>query len=430
MAEESLLASLSKPIFFFFFTLSARAMLSFLETTITALRLFRLKELAHTSKSYHKLFQTLEQSPHSVLITILIANSLADVTTSALATHIMEQIFAQTNLPQGVGFTLGIGITAMAILVFGEIIPKNLAKRSGERLFGSTLWLTNIVYLTLRPVAIFLVSFSDFVISKFGGGSSSSEGSEWVSSEQEIKFLISHIKEIGLMESEKTEMLENVFELGETVVKEVMVPATDIVSINITATIKDSLELFNKHKFTRLPVYEKTRENIIGMVYMKDVFIVLAKNEMRPLKDLVRPILFIPDSMKVSQLLRQLREQHVHIAIVLNEHGSIVGLITLEDLLEEIVGEITDEHEPATEKIISLRQGEWLIDASMPLEDLEDFLKIGFDAQQAITLGGFLMERLQNLPKKGERISYKGYCFQVQKATRTRVTQVLVFEEK
>lgn len=430
MAEESLLSLLTKPILFFLFALAARAVLSFLETSVTAMRLFRLKELSHATKSYRDLFKTLEQSPHSVLITILIANSLAEVTASTLAAYIMEEIFTRCNLPQGLGLTVGIGFTAMTLIVFGEIIPKNIAKRSGERLFSSTLWLVNLVYKILHPVAIFLTAFSDFIIKKFGGGRYLEEGSDWVSSEQEIKFLISHIKEVGLMESEKTEMLENIFALGETVVKEIMVPATDIISMNITATIKDSLELFNKHKFTRLPVYEKNRENIIGMVHMKDVFIVLSKNEERQLKDLVRPILFIPDSMKVNQLLRQLREQHMHIAIILNEHGSIVGLITLEDLLEEIVGEISDEHEPATEKIIALRPGEWLIDASIPLEDLGSFLKMSFDAQQAITLGGFLMERLQHLPKKGERISYKGLCFQVQKATRKRVTQVLVFEEK
>lgn len=428
--EPSLLQTLSKPIMFFFAALVARAVFSFLETSITALRLFRLKELARSTKSYSTLFETLEKNPHRVLITILIVNSLADVTTSALATQIMERLFASINFPRGVGFTLGIAIAAMAILIFGEIIPKNIAKRRGEKLFRSTLWLTNIIFHVFRPLSRFLVAFSDFLVQKIGGKRFVKEGSEWVSSEKEIKFLITHIKEIGLMEPEKTEMLENIFELAETLVKEVMVPSTDIVSISINATINDSLELFNKHKFTRLPVYEKAKDNIIGMVHLKDIFILLSHKKEKPLRELVRPILFVPDSMKINQLLRQFREQHMHMAIVLNEHGGMVGLITLEDLLEEIVGEISDEHEPTTEKILQLKDGEWLVDASIPLEELEDFLNITIDTQEAITLGGFLTEQLQHLPQKGERLLYKKYYFQVQKATRRRVIQVLVFEEK
>ena len=427
---DSLLGSLQTPIIFFFVALAARAVFSFLETSITALRLFKLKELAQSTEHYEALFAALEQSPHRVLITILIANSIADVTTAALATHITETVFAQWNLSSGLGFSLGIVIASMAIVVFGEIIPKNLAKGRGEKLFKSMLWLTNIMFYVLYPVVSFLVKFSDFIVLKIMGNKNQESGSEWVSSEREIQFLIDYINEKGLMETEKTEMLQNIFDLGHTPVKEIMVPETNIICVSAQSTIKQTLEIFSKHQYTRMPVYEGQLDNFIGMVHQKDIFVLLSKNEDKPLKDILRPMMFIPETIKVNQLLREFRHQQMHIAIVLNEHGSVTGLITLEDVLEEIVGEISDEHELISQKIIPLKQGGWLVDAGITLEELEDLLSITFATEDSVTLGGFLTEQLQHLPKKGERILYKNFYFQVQKAGSKRVLQVLIFSDK
>jgi len=427
---ESLLTSLRTPVILFFVALGLRAIFSFLETTITALRLFKLKELAQTTGHYEALFQALEQSPHRVLITILIANSLTDVTCAALATHISETIFSYLKFSSGFGFSIGIAFASVAIIVFGEIIPKNLAKGSGERLFKSMLWLTNLVYYALYPLVSFLIKVSDFLVFKIMGKKAYESGSEWVSSEREIQFLIDYISQQGLMETEKTEMLQNIFELGQTQVKDVMKPETDIISIDVNATIKDTLELFSKHQYTRMPVYENQSDNFIGMVHQKDIFVLLSRNETKTLREIMRPIMFIPESIRVNQLLKEFRQQQMHIAIVLNEHGSCIGLITLEDVLEEIVGEISDEHEPIPEKITPLKQGGWLVDASVELEDLEAVLKIIFDTDESVTLGGFLTEQLQHLPKKGERVLYKCFYFQIQKASQKRVFQVLVFAEK
>ncbi len=140
----------------------------------------------------------------------------------------------------------------------------------------------------------------------------------------------------------------------------------------------------------------------------------------------MRPILFFPESVKVNQLLRELRQKHMHIAIVLNEHGSVTGLVTLEDVLEEIVGEISDEHEMASDKVLLLPDGSWSVDASVPLEEIENLLGIAMDSEESTTLGGFLTERLQHLPKKGEEITYKDYIFHIQKANEKRVRQVLI----
>lgn len=427
---DSLSTSLTLPIVFFFIALSLRALFSFLETSVTALRLFKLKELAKSYGRYEFLFESLEKSPHRVLITILICNSLADVTTAALATNIMETIFKRFNLSGGLGFSMGIALATIAILIFGEIIPKNLAKGRSEKLFKSTLWLVNIIFYLFYPLVTFLNRFTSFFINKFGGPREMEGASEWVSSEREIQFLIDYIYGKGLIEEEKNEMLQNIFELGRTPVKEIMVPATDIVMVTSDSTIKDTLAVFGDHPFTRLPVYEKKTDNIIGMVHLKDIFMLLSKNEDKPLAEIIRPILFIPETIKVNQMLREFRHKHMHIAMVINEHGSITGLITLEDVLEEIVGELRDELEPKPEHIIQLKQGGWLVDASTPLEDVTDLLHITFETESSVTLGGFITEQLQHLPKKGERFLYKKYYFQVQKASNKRVLQVLIFEEK
>lgn len=427
MDVSPLLNQLYFPLTLFFISLSVRAIFAFLETSITAMRLFKLKEIAReTDSRYESLFKTLETDPHRVLIATLIISSFADVTCAAISTTIMEIVFAYYNFSPGFGFSMGVGFGGIMIILFGEILPKNIARNHGERMFRSMLWLVNFVYYALYPLVSVLVSFSD----RFLARGKNQPSSEWVSSEREVRFLIDYIHAQGILEKEKTEMLRNIFDLGRTPVKDIMVPATDIVSIDINTPIKDVLKTFSEHRFTRLPVYESRADNIVGMVHQKDIFFMLSLKQDKPLKDLVRPILFEPETVKINHILREFREQQMHIAIVLNEHGSVTGLLTLEDVLEEIVGEISDEHEPSSEKILPLTNGGWLVDASIQLDELGHALDMTFISENSVTLGGFLTERLQHLPKKGERILYKKFYFQIQKASPKRVKQVLIFSEK
>jgi CBS domain containing-hemolysin-like protein len=408
----------------FLISLGFCALLSFLETSITALRLFKLKEMSHTAGRYQELFQSLEKNPNRLLNTILIAGNLADVTAATFGSMTTEILFAQ--LPGTIGFSLGIFLVTATLLIFGEILPKNVAKVYGERLFGSTLWITNIFFYALYPFTTLLIGIADYIMYSFAG--QQPEHAEYVTSEKEIQFLIDYINEKGLIEPDKTSMLKSIFELGTTQVKEIMVPGPSVISISAQLTMKEALAFFTKYQFSRFPVYEGTPDNVIGMLHLKDVFMVFSRDEEKSVKDILRPILFIPENLKVNQLLREFKAQHMHIAIVINEFGSNVGLVTLEDVLEEIVGEIRDEYEAVTEKIIPLKNGGWLVDASIELEQLSKLLNIYFEREAAFTLGGFLTERVQHLPKKGERITYKNYTFQIQQASAKRVFQVLVFE--
>ena len=276
----------------------------------------------------------------------------------------------------------------------------------------------------MYPFVQVLTRFSNFFIGYVGQTTT-----DYVTSEKEIQFLIDYIDEKGLMDKDKTEMLKSVFALGKKPVKEIMVPVTDVVMVDLQTPLEEVLTVFSKHQFSRLPVYDESKDNIIGIVHVKDAFLDTAKKPKHTLSQLIRPILFVPESMKVNQLLREFKEKRMHMAIILNEYGSITGMVTLEDILEEIVGEIADEYETATEKIIPLEKGGWLADATIDLKSLENRLGVPFEVEDAVTLGGFLNEKLQRLPKRGERLLYNSYSFQIQKASEKRVLQVLIFKD-
>jgi len=427
---EPYLSQLITPFILLCIALTFRATLSFLETSITALRLFRLKELAQTTTQYLPLLQTLEKTPQRVLVTILVANSFVDVSAASLATFIMGTIFTHIGFSSGIGFTFGITFASLGIVIFGEILPKSFARIRSEHAFKSVLWLINIIYYTLYPFVTLLVRFSDYVMHKLGGQDALETSSQWISSEREIQFLINYIHEKGLLELEKREMLQNVFQLGNTPIKEVMIPGKKIVSLDVKTPMEQVFSFFSEHSYTRIPVYEGMHDNVIGMVHQKDLFIMFSRGEKKLLAEIVRPIMFVPENMKVIQLLGKFREKQVHIAIVINEHGILTGLVTLEDLIEEIVGEISDEHESTIGKIMPMGEDEWLVDATITLDDLGTFLGITLVSEGSVSLAGFLAELLHHIPQKDEEVTYKNFLFQVQKATPLHVQFVHIYRQK
>ncbi len=406
----------------FFIALFFAGLFAFLETAFTALRLFKIKELKLSVSRYKTLFASWERNPQRILITILIANNFAHVLCSVLIAEIMERLFG------GIGLILGVMIATVMILIFGEIIPKTFAKTHHERLFRASLWLINILFRLLYPLVSFLLAIAEFFFKKLGKGHILEKQPEDVT-EKEIEFLIDYSDEKGLIEAEKSEMLQNVFGLGQTLVNEIMVPKTDMFLLSINSNLQETMKAFSEHHFSRFPVYEKKEDNIVGIIRQKDIFEVIAKDQKKSLKELVRPILFIPDTKKSNQLLSEFLKKRMHMAIVIDEHGGMVGLVTLEDVLEEIVGEIRDEHESIHSEIVPLEKGGWLVDARIGLEKLEELLEVNFEVEDSVTLAGFLSEKLQHLPKKGERLLHEGYCFQIQQASPRRVFQVLIFED-
>ncbi len=409
----------------FIVSLALCALTAFLETTVTTLRLFKLKELAQQETRYKALLHSLENSQNRVFTTILIAKNLADVTAATFGAELMNRLLGPITSPT-YSLWIGIGVVTALILVFGEITPKIVAKAYGERFFTSTLWMTNLIYYLLFPVVNYVLPPIQQCITMLFGKRISKHG-QYVTSEKEICSLIDYISQKGLMEDDKTAMLKSIFMLGKKPVRDIMAPKNAIISIDVNARLAEALEMFNNCQFSRLPTYAGSSENVIGMIHLKDVILVGSQQPNKNLRDIVRPILFIPESTKVNELLKEFKAQNMHIALVINEYGTIVGLATLEDILEEIVGDIRDEYETTPQKIIPLKADNWLIDASIELKDLTDWLHITFEVEQAQTLAGFLNEQFQHLPRKGELLTYKNYCFQIHQASAKRIIQVLVF---
>ena len=411
----------------FLISLALCAVLAFVETSITAIRLFKIKELERSMTKYKIFFSMLETKPQLVLMTILIATNMMCITSAILLQNIIENIFSDFNLPQGLGFTVGIALGTIVVSLLGEIIPKSIAQTQTNPL-ASLVWLANSIFYIIAPIARPLVAISKYF--------SKSEIDKYhhenqIISEQEIRFLINYIEKKGLMETDKTNMLQNIFRMENTHVKEILIPNSNIISIDINQDIDVLLALFKKYQYSRFPIFKKNPENIVGIIYQKDVFLQLQLNKIEcALKDLIKPIIFVPDSLKVSELLKEFKKQHIHMAMVLDEYGSIIGLVTLEDALEQIVGNITDEHDPNSadlQKITTMIPNmQWSVDATIDLDRLEDVLQVHFQAETAVTLGGFLTERSQRLLKEDESFYYKGFCFTVKQANEKRVLHVLI----
>ncbi len=406
----------------FFAALALCALLAYMETSITAIRLFKVKELERSTSKYKTFFTTLELHPQYVLMTVLIATNMMCITTAILLQNIIENVFADFDLPQGLGFTIGIASGTIVVSLIGEIIPKSIAQSKTNPL-ASLLWLANIIFFVVRPIARPLM-----LVSRYFSHSDDYQDDNQIISEQEIQFLINYIEKKGLMEHEKTSMLQNIFRMENTHVKEILIPNSNVISIDINSDTDILLQLFKVYQYSRYPVFEGNPENIVGILYQKDVFIQLQANQATYLlKDLVRPIVFVPDSLRVSELLKELKRQQIHMAMVLDEYGSTIGLVTLEDALEEIVGDITDEHDPNAHlrKITIINPDvEWSVDATVDLDRLKDILQIDFNVETAVTLGGFLTEYAQRLLKVGENFFYKGICFTILQANDKRVLQV------
>lgn len=408
----------------FLASLALCSLLAFMETSITAIRLFKVKELAKSTSKYKHFLTSLEANPQYVLMTVLIATNMLCITTAVLLQNIIENIFADFDLPQGLGFTIGIALGTIVVSLIGEIIPKSIAQALNNPL-ASLLWLANGIFYIMGPVAKPLLAIAHRITRQHND-----PADEHIVSEQEIRFLIDYIQKKGLMEEDKTHMLQNIFRMENTHVKEILIPKSDIISIDVNSSVEQILQLFQLHKHSRFPIFENSPENIIGILYQKDLFLSLhEKSEDFALKQLIKPIIFVPDSLKVSELLKEFKRQHIHMAMVIDEYGSTIGLVTLEDTLEEIVGDITDEHEKIYNfnKIVTIAVNkEWSVDATIDLDRLEDVLGIQFHVETAVTLGGFLTEHAQRILKQGEHVFYKGFCFTVQQANEKRVLFVNV----
>ncbi|MCC7565002.1 MAG: hemolysin family protein [Methanomicrobiaceae archaeon] len=361
------------------------------EVAIISLSRAKVRLLLQEGRKGATALATLKQSPDHALITILIGNNIVNVAAASLATAIAIALYGDA----GVGIATGVVVILM--LIFGEIGPKMYATRYADRL---AVWVSRPILLLSRIFYPLLWTL-DRTKARF---SSISEFQEPAITEQEIKEWIDVGEEAGTIEEEERAMLYSVLRFGDTVVREVMTPRADVVMMNDASTIEDAIPIFNETGFSRIPVYHEHIDNVIGILNVKDVFgAVFSHRKGVTIKTLMHEPYFVPESKKIDELLKDLQGKKVHMAVVLDEYGSFAGIVTVEDMLEEIVGEIMDEFDEEEPEVQQLEAGVYEVDARARVERLNEDLAIRLPLEDAYeSIGGLLIDRLGHIPRRGE----------------------------
>ncbi len=392
------------------------AFFSSAETAFTTVNRVRMKALADEGNSRASAVLTVLDHYSKMLSTILIGNNIVNLTASSLTTILASKVFGS--------YAVGIatGILTLTILIFGEIIPKNTAMIYSDKI--SLIYAKIILFLMkiFTPV-VFIIDRLSMGISRLLHIDMSKKGS--VMTENELKTYVDVSHEDGVIESEEREIIYNIFDFSDAVAKDIMIPRIDMVSIGLDMGYEEVLNIFKEYMYTRLPVYENDKDNIVGLINIKD-FILLSDKEHFQVKDILREAYYTYEYKKTADLMIEMREITANVAFVLNEYGATVGMITLEDLLEEIVGEIRDEYDADEEELIQQIDGHtYLVEGGMKLDDINDALDISLHSEDYDSIGGLIIEHLDRLPEADETIiTEDGITLQVKEINQNRIKKV------
>jgi putative hemolysin len=371
------------------------AFFSSAETALTTVNRIRMRSLAEDGNPRAARVLKVTDDSGKMLSAILIGNNIVNLSASSIATSLALAIWGS------VGAGIATGILTLLILIFGEISPKTIAAINAEKL---SLAYCNVIYWLMKiltPVIFILNKLSIAFLFLLRIDPNAKDNAM---TEEELRTIVDVGKETGVIESEEHEMINNVFDFGDAQAKEVMVPRIDMTFVNIDCTYDELIEIFKEDKFTRLPVYKDTTDNVVGIINMKDLLLYKDKEHFS-IQDIMREPYFTYEHKNTAELFMEMRKSSISLAIVLDEYGATAGLITLEDLLEEIVGEIRDEYDTDEEDpIIQLSEREYLVLGSTNLEDLCEKLDLDFQSDDYDTIGGYLIGLLDHLPEKNEII--------------------------
>lgn len=403
------------------------AFFSSAETAFTTVNKIRIRTFEEEGRPNAALIRKLTDDPQKMLSAILIGNNIVNLTASSLTTIMVTRITANLGLASKSATAIGIatGILTLIILVFGEITPKSIATRSSERIcffyIKPIYWMT-VIFTPL----IFIVNKISFGFMKLFGMRYT--GKERVMTENELLTIIDVSHEEGVLESEEKEMINNVVDFGDSLAKDIMVPRIDMVSVPSAISYDDLKKTFKRDMYSRLPVYEESKDNVVGIVTLKDFFNYEGTKEDFKLSDLLREPYFTYEYQKTSDLLIQMRENSINISIVLDEYGSTAGIITLEDLIEEIVGEIRDEYDDDEEDPIQkLSTSEYIVDGSTRLDDINEVFGCNIESDDYDSIAGHMINVLEHIPCEGEEITEDYIRFVIDKMDKNRIDKIHVY---
>ncbi len=397
------------------------------ETALTALGPVKTQKIIESGGFWNKSLVLWRDKPLKVLTCILIGNNIVNITGSTLAADLAQRYLGQTAYAD-TAIPIVIGIMTFLVLTFGEITPKSIARAQAKRLGGVLMWFMRGPYYAFYPFTVFFALLTRLIVRTTGDKLDSSN--QVNVTEEDIEYLVELGSRHGSLESDKEKILQSVFEYTETSVREIMVPRIEIKAIEKTWDLNRVLGVLVDSGHSRVPVYEETIDNIVGLFYAKDLLRVMqhqSRDDFQLGGRFLRQVDFVPEQMKISALLTKFRKNRVHIAIVVDEFGGTSGLITLEDIIEEFFGEIQDEYDSEESYLKELNDGSLLAAARCPLDVLEDHLDVEFPEDGDYeSLGGFVASITGAMPKVGDEVSHGGLLIRVTKADARHVIEVSI----
>ncbi|MBR4014663.1 MAG: HlyC/CorC family transporter [Anaerotignum sp.] len=402
------------------FLVCCSAFFSASETALTSLSRIRLRNMVEEKiKNADKIMRLLED-PNRLLSSILVGNNLVNNGASALTTVLAIQLF-QGNAGNGAGIAT-IVITVI-ILIFGEITPKTIAVQRAEKVALVVVNVIAVCVFIFRPIVAVLNLLTGGLIRLFG--CDPMERAPLIT-EAELKTIVNVSHEEGVLESDEKTMIHNVFNFGDSKAKDIMTPRTDILAVPKDVTYADFAELAKEEGFSRIPVYGEDLDDIIGILYVKDVFF-LEASEFSAEKNMREPF-FTYESKPVAELLAEMKTSRLAVAIVLDEYGGTSGLVTMEDIVEEIVGEIEDEYDDEEEEIEIIKENEFVVDGSTHLEDFNEMVGVQLESDEVDTIAGYILLLLRNFPRGGEVIETDGLRIVVEEMDKNRIEKLRVYK--
>ena len=397
-------------ILILFIVLSLSAFFSSSEIALISLSKSKIKHLVKQKKRGSETLEKIREDPHKLLINIAIANNIVNIFGASFATAIAIDLFGN----KGVG--IATGVMTFLILTFGEIIPKTMATKHTER----------IALFAAKPLFILEILFSPIIkLFELLTKMFTKKGKDQQITEEEIKTMISLGQEEGAINKIEEEMIHKIFNFDDIHAWEVMTPRTDITALEIGTSQKEILETVQESGFSRIPIYEEDIDHIVGILYTKDLIKYIKSKRKINLKNIMRPVLFIPKNKRIDSLLKEFQNKKIHIALVVEEHGGIEGLVTLEDLLEEITGEIFDETDNEEKLIRKIDRNKYIIKGSAELDIINKKLRIALEEREdSNTISGLILDHLERIPKKNDKLELNGIKIKIKKVDRQRIEEI------
>lgn len=387
------------------------------ETALMSLSKIRLRHMVESEIKGADGIDKLLKNPTKLLGGILVGNNIANIGASALATSIAMHYW------QASGVIIATVVMTILVLIFGEITPKSLAAQNSEKISLKVAGPIRLITFILNPIIVVLIFITNSFIKILGGDPDKQRP---FITEEELKTMVSVSHEEGVLEGEEKQMIYNVFEFGDSQAKDVMTPRTDMIVANINSTYSELITIFKEEQFSRMPIFEDTVDNIVGILYIKDLIFFEDEKEEFSIEKHMRAPYFTYEFKSTVDLFADMRAKRAPIAILLDEYGGTAGLVTIEDLVEEIVGDIEDEYDDDDDKIEVIKEDEFIVDGDTKISMVNEMIGLNIESEDFDSIGGFVTGILGRLPKTGETIHYNDTKFIIQSTNKNRIIKIKI----